>query len=440
MTLMSSENKYLVSSIDFNLDSPINVDARPNLHLEIFLFTICLIIIMSELAISSTNWLAISLRNGAAIVVNLNSPEQFECLRFDEINQQQAKENNEDDLNRNLIQFTPNGEKLIINGQNKQIYIYIQSNSTSWKLQRTITVKKRASALDSTNDYLFIADKSGDAYQASLSNGQDTVLTDDDCLLGHLSMLLDVKYFQAKSTGEKFLITADRDEKIRLSHYPNGYNIQGYCLGHKEFVSHVKLLDHDRIISASGDGTLRLWQLPDCTELNVITTKSLIETAKEIFHESECSYSEPNSSSMNESIWKMDASNNLIALSIYAYREHSIYVTNLSNNNQTRKITFDSKYGTIIDYTFSSFDLYLLFDSNRLFKLNLADEKVLIEEIDLKINSSHIMNNIHTLEIIFKQLFKTRGQPGDCEYFKRKNERIEQQEAKKQRKNKTQTS
>lgn len=160
----------------------------------------------------------------------------------------------------------------------------------------------------------------------------------------------------------------------------------------------------------------------------------MIETAKEIFYESECSYSESNSSSMNESIWKMDVSgNNLVALSIYAHREHSIYLTNLADN-QTRKITFDSKYGTIIDYTFSS-DLYVLFDSNRLIKLNLSEEKPSIEEIDLKLNSSHITNNIHSLEVIFKQLFKTRGEPGDCAYFKRKTERIEQQEEKKRRKN-----
>ena len=33
---------------------------------------------------------------------------------------------------------------------------------------------------------------------------------------------------------QKYVITADRDEKIRISHFPNAYNIKAYCLGHNE--------------------------------------------------------------------------------------------------------------------------------------------------------------------------------------------------------------
>ncbi|XP_053653805.2 tRNA (guanine-N(7)-)-methyltransferase non-catalytic subunit WDR4 isoform X3 [Cherax quadricarinatus] len=76
-------------------------------------------------------------------------------------------------------------------------------------------------------------------------------------ILGHLSMLLDM----AITEDDKYIITCDRDEKIRVSHYPNSYNIVSFCLGHKEFVTQVELLpqNNNLLLSCSGDGTLILW-------------------------------------------------------------------------------------------------------------------------------------------------------------------------------------
>ena len=100
---------------------------------------------------------------------------------------------------------------------------------------------------------VILADKSGDAYEFSVTSPH----LEGKLLLGHLSMLLDVLV----TPDEKFIITCDRDEKIRVSCYPNAYNIQSYCLGHREFVTGIFLLSHDEtvLVSYSGGGCVKFW-------------------------------------------------------------------------------------------------------------------------------------------------------------------------------------
>ena len=184
---------------------------------------------MSELTISSSNWLALSLRNGAALVFNLGLTSEWQCLKpatADEPaattgNKQAAEDDDENGaggFNRNLIRFTPDGQRLAISGQNKQIYIYRPSSYETtqmyWELQRTITVKKRASAFDLTNEWLLIADKSGDVYKVDLSTpaepSANLILTADDCIMGHLSMLLDIAFLRSDNNQSFILRSEER--------------------------------------------------------------------------------------------------------------------------------------------------------------------------------------------------------------------------------------
>jgi tRNA (guanine-N(7)-)-methyltransferase subunit TRM82 len=52
--------------------------------------------------------------------------------------------------------------------------------------------------------------------------------SDGTLVLGHASLLTAM----ALTQDEKYIITADRDEHIRVSHYPEGYDIERFCLGH----------------------------------------------------------------------------------------------------------------------------------------------------------------------------------------------------------------
>lgn len=100
-------------------------------------------------------------------------------------------------------------------------------------------------------------------YQFQVGQGKE------ELLLGHLSMLLDVLVVKNKD-GDNFIITCDRDEKIRVSYYPNCYNIHNICLGHLDFVTRIQLIpEHDQyLLSASGDGTMKVWKYLDSLEVS----------------------------------------------------------------------------------------------------------------------------------------------------------------------------
>ncbi|KAK3867100.1 hypothetical protein Pcinc_027414 [Petrolisthes cinctipes] len=147
--------------------------------------------------------------------------------------------------------------------------------SQTWNVVAVHSLNKRPMALAITLDSstIIVADKTGDVYEFPLKNtprrkdNTDASSEEPTCgigedaeprpLLGHLSMLLDV----ALSEDNKFIITADRDEKIRVSHFPQAYDIHTFCLGHTEFVTEVVPLPGTthHLLSCSGDGTLRLW-------------------------------------------------------------------------------------------------------------------------------------------------------------------------------------
>lgn len=79
-------------------------------------------------------------------------------------------------------------------------------------------------------------------------------------VLGHVSMLTTVlvKEFE----GRRYILTADRDEHIRVSRYlPQNYVIEAFCMGHREFVNCLGVSEAypGTLVSGGGDDELFVW-------------------------------------------------------------------------------------------------------------------------------------------------------------------------------------
>jgi tRNA (guanine-N(7)-)-methyltransferase subunit TRM82 len=97
-------------------------------------------------------------------------------------------------------------------------------------------------------------------------------------LLGHVSMLTDITLVECN--GQSYIITADRDEHIRISRgIPQTHIIAGYCLGHKDFVSRLCLPAGlpNLLISGGGDDEIYVWDWSLGKLLHKINIKSHAE-------------------------------------------------------------------------------------------------------------------------------------------------------------------
>ncbi|EXX64884.1 Trm82p [Rhizophagus irregularis DAOM 197198w] len=174
---------------------------------------------------------------------------------------------------------------LATSDENKILKIW---NCDEWKLRNTRPVQKRVVSIAFNKDgsQIVIADKFGDVYSHPLDPPEDKQNA-STLLLGHVSMVTDMVI----TPNNKYVITCDRDEHIRVSRFPKGYNIESYCLGHKQFVSKIHILPwaNDLLISAGGDDFIALWDYVPGKLLQTLNIKEIIET-KETYNDEEETY------------------------------------------------------------------------------------------------------------------------------------------------------
>jgi len=99
-------------------------------------------------------------------------------------------------------------------------------------------------------------------------------------ILGHVSMLTDI--LVAKLGRREYILTADRDEHVRVSRgIPQSHIIEGFCLGHDEFISRICIPTGrpELLLSGGGDDELFLW---DWVAGKVLAKAQILEHAKTV--------------------------------------------------------------------------------------------------------------------------------------------------------------
>ncbi|ESW34444.1 hypothetical protein PHAVU_001G153300 [Phaseolus vulgaris] len=167
--------------------------------------------------------------------------------------------------NIRAIRFGAKGKLFVSAGDDKTVKVW---STESWSCITSVSSEKRVSAVAISDDgtYVCFADKFGLVWVVDL----DPPLRDKkpSPLLSHYCSIITSLEF---SPDGRFILSADRDFKIRVTCFPekplNGaHQIQSFCLGHTEFVSclaFVQALECPQglLLSGSGDSTVRLWNV-----------------------------------------------------------------------------------------------------------------------------------------------------------------------------------
>jgi WD40 repeat protein len=168
----------------------------------------------------------------------------------------------------------------------KDIYRVDVEKQTEFNIGKTqkraacMTVTSLETSSNRVEEIVIIGDRGGDVYAHSLVENSSK----KRFLCGHTaSILTDVLVTEiSPKTNMRYLITSDKDEKIRVSEFPSSFHIRAHGLGHTRSVQALQNVHgavhssarevvydgNELFISGGQDGTLRVWHLLSGTLLS----------------------------------------------------------------------------------------------------------------------------------------------------------------------------
>ena len=101
-------------------------------------------------------------------------------------------------------------------------------------------------------------------------------------IAGHTaSVITDMAIHTSTTTGKTIVATSDRDEKIRISHFPDMENISAFCMAHTKVVASVSFIELNGkvlMLTTGWDHKLILWETNTGTPLQTISFLTTEET------------------------------------------------------------------------------------------------------------------------------------------------------------------
>ncbi|XP_048007646.1 tRNA (guanine-N(7)-)-methyltransferase non-catalytic subunit wuho [Leguminivora glycinivorella] len=315
----------------------------------------------------------------------------------------------------------------VVSSVSKQLTVF---ELPLWDNYKSFTLPRSASKIRFTSDnkHLLVADKTGDVLLYDINNPSDSGTK----LLGHLSLLLDV----LQTNDGKYIITSDRDEKIKVSSYPNTYNIQTYCLGHKEFVKHIEILPHDEnyLTSTSGDGTIKIWDYLNGRLVHTIDANDdikdaqLLEDFVKVMNDDEIEVEKL--PIVHYTISRLDDNSSLLVVAVHTSNALLPYKIESENNHFNHKLLeritverfpaaiklYDSSLYLYDDMECTVQVLKIEYKEN---KINIQSDKV-IKMFEKDDTSIDIKDNNESIKLLYKRKFDNVQ-----EYQERKKQRLE---------------
>lgn len=133
-----------------------------------------------------------------------------------------------------------------------------------------LQVPRRSVKFITVAKQVFLIEKTGDLHRVSDSGKSQF-------LLGHLFMFSDVRFVTKKLDNDIiYVISADRDEKIRITNYPHTFEIERYCFGHRHSIRKILLVNDKSFVSIDNQNDACLWDLCDLSSENYLKPRRMM--------------------------------------------------------------------------------------------------------------------------------------------------------------------